>query len=258
MTCSETRTMIGAYVDGEIDPATAADVERHLRECAACSREEAAIRSLGETLRRPEHSFRAPAGLMDSVRFAARRGSGFPRPSRRQSFLWLGLAASFAFGVLVTWVLEFRTPRSELRQQVAQELLSAHIRSLLPNHLIDVESTDQHTVKPWFAGKLDYSPPVADLANQGFPLVGGRLDALEGHPIAVLVYRRRQHLINVFVRPTGRGAGEAPKSSALNGYNLVGGAAAGMEFWVVSDLNAEELARFADAFRSIATSGPGR
>jgi anti-sigma factor RsiW len=160
--------------------------------------------------------------------------------------------------VLVTWGFAFRAGRAESRQQVAQELLSAHIRSLLPNHLIDVESTDQHTVKPWFAGRIDYSPPVADLGDRGFPLVGGRLDALEGHPIAVLVYKRRQHLIDVFIRPTGRAGGRSTEALALNGYHVVGGTAAGMDYWLVSDLNAAELARFGEAFRSIATPGAGR
>ena len=250
MTSSETRRVISAYVDGEIDPSIAATTEIHLKECIECSREEASIRALGEALRRPELSFRAPARLADSVRSAPGRGSGSWRISRRSGVLWLGLAASFVAGMIVTRAVVFRTARAESRERVAQELLSAHVRSLLPNHLIDVESSDQHTVKPWFAGKLDYSPPVADLKDRGFPLVGGRIDALEGRPIAVLVYQRRKHILNLFICPTGRVSAEAQKTSTLNGYHVAPGRTSGMDYWVVSDLDASELARFAETFSS--------
>ena len=140
-------------------------------------------------------------------------------------------------------------PSTETR--LAQEVVSAHVRSLLADHLTDVASTDQHTVKPWFAGKVTFSPPVTDLAAQGFPLVGGRLDVLEEQPVAVLIYQRRKHFINLFIWPSTRGASIRERTLAQRGYNLVHWTQGGMDCWAVSDVNRGDLQEFAQTLRRV-------
>jgi anti-sigma factor RsiW len=120
-------------------------------------------------------------------------------------------------------------------------VLDGHLRSLAPGHLADVASTDQHTVKPWFAGRLDFSPPVVDAAADGFPLVGGRVDVLAGRNVAALVYSRRNHLINVFIRPLAAGEAGVAASREIRGYHILSWPSGGMQLWAVSDLNAREL-----------------
>jgi anti-sigma factor RsiW len=133
---------------------------------------------------------------------------------------------------------------------LAQQVLSSHIRSLMPQHLTDVSSSDQHTVKPWFNGRLDFSPPVADFAKEGFPLVGGRLDYVDNRPVAALVYGRRKHFINVFVWPSASKIDAGTKDMTLQGYNLVQWTKSGMTYWVVSDLSKSELDEFVRQVRS--------
>ena len=154
-----------------------------------------------------------------------------------------------------TWLVA-TLPRDYARDLTAREAVSGHVRSLMANHLTDVASTDQHTVKPWFAGKLDFSPPVEDFAEAGYPLVGGRLDYLQGHPVAALVYLHRKHTINVFVWPVASAHEGITGAVTQQGYHVIHGAHAGMAYWVVSDLNPEELASFARmlAANSTATS----
>jgi len=174
-------------------------------------------------------------------------------PSWRQGWF---LAASFATVALVSWNIAILTFTSARGDDVEREVVAAHVRSLMtPGHLNDVESTDQHTVKPWFAGKLDFSPPVQDLASDGFPLVGGRLDYLDGRPVAALVYKRRLHVINVFVWPTTGADRPVAPAATRQGYHVLHATRAEMSFWVVSDLNAEELARFARLVLGPAPSG---
>jgi anti-sigma factor RsiW len=171
----------------------------------------------------------------------------FGSARRRPVLEWLAVAASIAVVVFVGLRLVPRLGNSRQSDLFAQELVDSHIRSLQPGHLYDVESTDQHTVKPWFDGKLDFSPPVRDLADQGFPLVGGRLDYIGDRTVAALVYQRRKHIINVFVWPESSGVANAKgfeKQEIRNGYNLMEWRTAEMHFAAVSDVNPDDLKQF--------------
>jgi len=241
------RDLLQAYLDDELDVTRTIEMERHVADCAACTDAVAGHRALRDVLTGPELRFTPPPALAVRVRAAldAAAGAGdrrpVPRPATR-SWRWAfgGAAVAFVSLLLVSRVL---LPGGG-HERLADELLASHVRSLMATHLTDVASSDRHTVRPWFDGKLDFSPPVRDLAASGFPLVGGRLDYLAGHPVAALVYTRQKHVINVFVWPiTPREP--APATLAENGYNLVGWRDGGMVYWAVSDLNVEELDEFA-------------
>ena len=199
--------------------------------------------------------YQAPPGMKRRIRFMLdqqERALSLPRGRAARPWWqrWMPLGASFACGALLSVLLLQWNGQVDARASFEQELLSGHLRSLQVSHLADVASSDQHTVKPWFTGKLDYSPPVVDLASQGFALLGGRLDLVQGQPTAALVYRRHQHIINVFVRPA-RGLGSADLSaSSRQGFNIVAWRGADMQFWAVSDLGQDELKQLALALRS--------
>jgi anti-sigma factor RsiW len=225
---------LSGYLDEELDPVTSAGVTEHLESCPACSRELARLRSLQLALRGGIETPLAPE------RLRARVGAlvGPRRRERRlgweRLFAWAGAAAVVA----AAWIVVVRLPAGA-EQALATEVVSSHVRSLMASHLTDVTSTDQHTVKPWFDGKLDFAPPVTDLAAQGFPLLGGRLDYLDGHAVAALVYGRRKHVINLFVWPAS--GDRPPREVTLRGYHTVHGAKNGMNYWAVSDVNAQDL-----------------
>jgi len=228
---------LSGYLDEELDPVTSADLAAHLKSCPACTGELSRLRSLHFALREGAKIHAAPDRLR--ARVGALLGPpSAPRLERRfawQSLLgWAGAAAVVA----AAWIVVVRLPASA-EQALATEVVSSHVRSLMALHLTDVTSTDQHTVKPWFDGKLDFAPPVTDLAAQGFPLLGGRLDYLGGHPVAALVYGRRKHVINLFVWP--QAGDRPPREVTLRGYHTVHGAKSGMEYWAVSDVNAQDL-----------------
>ena len=244
MTCKEARPLVHAYVDGELDVVKSLDVEAHLSDCVACAREQASLHALHTAFGNGALYHEAPARLERRVRAAlrnARRVEGGRRFTLRH-YSWVGAAAAVLFmAIIVRGVLPLGSSAGEL---TAREVVDDHLRSLTANHLTDVLSSNQHTVKPWFDGRLNFTPPVEDLGAEGFPLVGGRLDYLDNHPVAAVVYRRRQHVINLFISPTAH-ADTRPASELRGGYNIVHWTKAGMAYWAVSGLSAAELGKFA-------------
>jgi anti-sigma factor RsiW len=255
MKCEECREFIDAYIDNELDAAATITVKRHLRECAACAQFLESRKGLRALLGNPQLRFDVP----DTLR--ARVLSALPvaptKPMERSDRFWkrfvipwfsvpVALAAVLAvvFG-LALWRPEWVPGHLQDRTLVAQ-VISGHVRSLLAAHLLDVPSTDQHTVKPWFAGKLEFSPPVQDFAQRGFELIGGRLDYLNGREVAALVYRRNKHIINLFIWPSQTGPAGPVQSFAENGYNVLHWERGGFSFWAVSDVRMEDLRAFAD------------
>ena len=250
MDCRDTQNLLDAYGDGELDLASTLDIERHLQGCSACTQRQQNYHALQAALTEPSLYFTAPTHLHKRWRGAAREA--IPSVSRYPVSVWRGasVAAASACVVLLMWVLLWPPMRPAPDELLAQEVVSGHIRSLMANHLTDVPSSDQHTVKPWFEGKLDFAPPVTDVTKQGFPLVGGRLDYLGSKAVAALVYQRRQHVINLFIWPATDLADSGTKMMTRQGYNVMRWTQAGMSFWLVSDVNLSELQQFAEVVQN--------
>jgi len=253
VTCDEARNLLDAWYDGELAAPRSAALERHLEECPGCAALSEARSALSEVLVKSATRYSAPAALRKQIEAQispSPDAESYSRQSRRPRMMpWRGLAiaASFALFVAVgwnVWLLQSGGPSPNLEN----EIVSDHIRSLMANHLSDVASEDRHTVKPWFMGKLDYSPPVDDLASEGFKLVGGRLDYAGGKPVAALVYRRGAHIINVFVWPTREGDDGLPQPRWSNdhGYHVANWTYSGMTYWAISDVDPTELTRLAN------------
>jgi anti-sigma factor RsiW len=235
--------LLDGYADGEVDLVRSLEIERHLRGCPACTEALAGRQALRAALRQAVPYHRAPAGLRERVLSTVRRESA-ARASAAPAWRPLALAASLAFAALLTWGavrLWLPTSTEDVR---SQEVVTAHVRSLLATHLLDVESSDQHTVKPWFKGRVDFAPEVRDFADDGFPLAGGRLDYVDNHSAAVLVYNRHKHVINLFLWRAPGEADAAPRSLTRQGYHLIHWTEGGLTHWAVSDLNEGELQEF--------------
>jgi anti-sigma factor RsiW len=244
MRCEEAQPLIDSYLDGELDLVHNLDLERHLEACAACAPVRQRAVELRSAIRQSVPYFRAPLRLEQRVREIAQEPARATPRLSVLSWRWMGAVAAMVLVVLGVVGLGRNWLGSSHDDLVAQEIVAGHVRSLMANHLADVASTDQHTVKPWFDGKLDFAPPVVDLAESGFPLVGGRLDYMDGRPVAALVYQRRLHYINLFVWPSAGGQNAALVPRTREGYNLLHWSQGGMTYWAVSDVARDDLQSF--------------
>jgi anti-sigma factor RsiW len=241
VSCEAIDQDLDGYLDRELEADAAGAIREHLAGCAACRARVAERQALGRLMRLAPY-YSAPDRLrarVASVQIA--RSRLMPRVAT-----W---AAAAALVIAVGGGITLMRSASTAHDVVVEAVVDGHVRSLMADHLFDVQSSDRHTVKPWFLGKLDFSPPVADLTAVGFPLVGGRLDYLDGRPVAALVYRRQQHTINLFVSP-GATVPRPIESRTVRGFHLRHWFRDGMSFWAISDLNDRELNDFVNGISS--------
>lgn len=244
MSCPDKSVLLHGMLDGELDVVGALAFEAHLKDCPACAAEYRRQQAIRAALRRPEMRDRAPDALRQRIEAMV------PRPERwwqrlMRGWRWGGAgAAALAMALALVVML----PRGD--DDLTRQLIDSHVRSLLAEHLTDVPSSDRHTVKPWFIGKIDVAPPVVDLGPQGFPLVGGRLDYLDRRVVAALVYRRREHVINLFVWPQPGTQDTAVAMRTEEGYRLLHWTTSGLDFWAVSDVDLSDLEAFQAAYQA--------
>jgi anti-sigma factor RsiW len=245
MNCDEANVLLHALIDGELDAGHAREIEAHIASCPGCAARLREFLELRKNLSAASLRHTAPTVLRARVE-ASLPAERTNAPNRRvaiKSFALGAAASALAASGIVMIVM-----RADDQRRILGEVVSAHLRSLQAQHLIDVQSSDQHTVKPWFNGRLDLAPPVVDLTAQGFTLLGGRLDTLDAKPAAVIVYRRRVHVINLFCMPAPGGSNRAASMESLHGYNVRHWSENGLTLWAVSDLNADELSEFGAKF----------
>jgi anti-sigma factor RsiW len=242
--CRDVQPLLHPYTDGELDLVRHLQIEHHLAECAACSDRQRGLRLLQDAIASAPLYHRAP----DALR------SRLAGPTRRRPSVVLVAAAVILLAVTTLTAGFFGVRSMSGESRLAEQVVASHVRSLQVEHLTDVASSDRHTVKPWFQGKLDFSPPVQDLSVDGFPLIGGRLDYLDDRPVAALVYRRRGHVINLFVWPVRDDDEKPVRSIDRQGFHACHWQRSGMSYWVVSDLNARELEEFAGLFQERASA----
>jgi len=246
MNCYETKDLIHGYLDGEMDIVRSIAIEEHLKDCPACAAAYGEQQSLRMTIARGSLYFKAPKGLEKRVRSAVRQASRAEGREKnwRRRWNWTAILSPLAATALLLVIAVPILTRQSTDERLTREIVGAHLRSLMADnlHLTDVPTSDQHIVKPWFTGKLDFSPPVTDLAGQGFPLIGGRLDYIEERSVAALVYQRRKHLINLFIWPEKSGSNGELRTS--QGYNVAHSHHEGMAYWAISDVNSGDLREF--------------
>ena len=269
MNCEEATKLMDGYLDGELDPITSQKIEQHLRDCRKCEQAYQAHTALAHAISRGAPYYKAPAELRQRVQSSLRDAAGVrasrsaarenhasltSRWAKRRPVLpeipwnWLALAAAIILAAIIasSFLPRLRPPTSD--QFLATQLIASHVRSLMADHLTDVASSDQHTVKPWLDTKLDFAPPVVDLSSQGFPLIGGRLDYLDSRSVAALVYQKRKHFINLFIWPTTPKDSSAQTMVEREGYHLVHWSDDDFTYWAVSDVNINDLQSFKQLF----------
>lgn len=246
--CDDYELLLHGLLDGELDAAHAATCEKHLANCPSCTAAFAEIQTMQNRLRTARPTFAASAQLRSSIdaeldrqlRLSKQRSASNERFGGLKRMAWPSLAMAMTACLALVVIVN---PTWNSRNALANDVVAAHFRSLQVDHLVDVPTSDRHTVKPWFAGKLDFSPAVVDLSDRGFELIGGRLDYIQNHSAAALAYHRRQHVINLFIWPDSDRDSQA-KLSSENGFNVVRWQKDKMSYWAVSDLNADELKTF--------------
>jgi len=243
MNCAESRLLLHAHTDGELDAANSLELERHLKTCPVCAAEKKSLQLLASALRQSPLRYDAPASLRRVAHRMARAPESETRPRLLQSLLfWKCLAFGVAAFALLALLWQAGIPE---RDRLLNEAVASHTRSLMVDHLTDVASSDQHTVKPWFNGKLDFAPDVKDFAAQGFSLIGGRLDYLDGHAVAAVVYQHNKHFINVFIWPTATADSGKETTENHRGYSVIYRQKNRLQYCLVSDLNEKELVELA-------------
>jgi anti-sigma factor RsiW len=268
MNCQEIAHLMDGYLDGELDALTSQKIERHLRECHKCEEAFQAHTVLAHAIAQTAPYYKATTELRRRIQSsleaatdakamdAGARAGTASRPRRESEphlapferpWNWLALAAAIVMAAIIGSSLLPRLQQRGSDQFLATQLIASHVRSLMADHLTDVGSSDQHTVKPWLDAKLDFAAPVADLAGEGFPLIGGRLDYLDNHPVAALVYQRRKHFVNLFIWPAMPGESKAQKTVSRQGYHLLHWADADFNYWLVSDVGDGDLQTFKEA-----------
>ena len=258
MTCNEARMLMHALIDGELDAGHARQVEAHVADCAGCEAELRNFREMRRTMAARNLGFAAPAALRARIEAelsdppAVKPPWPVGTPSRRSLLKGFGLGAVLSAAAAATVMLA--VIHTDYEQRILGDIVSAHLRSLQADHLTDVLSTDQHTVKPWFNGRLDVAPPVVDLTAQGFTLLGGRLDYIEGKAVAAIVYRRRGHVINLFVFQNAAPERFKARSDSIQGFNIERWNSSDLSFIAISDINVDELQEFVSRFEAASRS----
>jgi anti-sigma factor RsiW len=253
MTCDEAEILLHALLDGELDAGHAREVEQHIAGCPRCAAQLRAYREMSKAMAGTDLHYAAPPKLRQRIEAALPQ----TRVPNRRSVL-KGFAMGSAVSALAATGLVAIVLRNDDEQRILSEVVSAHVRSLQAGHLTDVLSTDQHTVKPWFNGRLDVAPPVIDLTAQGFTLIGGRLDYVDGRALGAVVYKRRSHVINLFVAQGAGADHRAARTETVQGFNIRRWSERGLSYWAVSDLGADELTDFSDKFETaMRSSGTG-
>lgn len=251
MDCKDIRSLIDAFIDNELDISGSIEVEKHLGSCEGCRIVYGNLMKMRSALSGESVYFTQPEDLKKKL--SASLNANLEKRSKINArfFSWQRAAYALAFAVivLVIFLLYQREPSTE--GQLTEQVVNNHMRSLLPNHLTDVQNSDQHTVKPWFNGKIDFSPPVADLSSDGFNLFGGRLDYINGQPVAVIVYQRKSHIINLFFWFSDNNDEIKKKVSVSRGYNLIHWTKGNRNYWAVSDINLTELDEFASKIQGL-------
>jgi anti-sigma factor RsiW len=251
MDCKELQELLHCYVDGELTAEQRSAAEAHVARCADCRKLVQEEKGWQQAIRRAGTYYTAPELVRQRIADMTRRAAGSTAATKGATKApWRGwaVAASLLLAVTLSSGVSTYLAAPSATQLLQQEIVASHVRSLQMDHIADVASSDQHTVKPWFHGKLDYAPPVEDFAAEGFPLIGGRLDYVDHRSVAVLVYRHAQHPINLFILPSGE-ADSAPRATTDRGYNIRRWTKDGMSFWAISDLNAAELGDFETLLR---------
>jgi anti-sigma factor RsiW len=258
-----------AYLDAELDPVTSQKVEQHLRDCPKCEQAYEVETAMAHAISQAVPYYKAPLELRERIQVSLREAIGVstsrgaagvgPLPGRRPEAVrrgvffdmpwnWLALAAAIAVAAIVASIFLPRLSQPGNDQFLATQLIANHVRSLMADHLTDVASSDQHTVKPWLDTKLDFAAPVIDLSGDGFPLIGGRLDYLDNHSAAALVYQRRKHFINLFIWPTASKDSKGQNTVTRQGYNLLHWIEGDFTYWAVSDVSITDLETFKRSF----------